>query len=90
MDRFIFPPEWDEIVKACDFAVSTFDEVLKGITNRDNLRALSCKNIIEERWAQWRQKYSTCENIGAEIITHFNIKNRIQNIFHLAESALNL
>lgn len=43
------PPDWDEIVKVYDFAVSTFGKMLKRITNRDDLRALSCKNIIEER-----------------------------------------
>lgn len=48
--------EWDKIVKAYDFTVFTFDEILKRIKNRDNLRGLSCKNIPEERCSEWRQK----------------------------------
>lgn len=43
------PPEWDEIVTAYDYAASTFDATLKTITQRDDLRAPSCKNITEER-----------------------------------------
>lgn len=45
------PPKWDEIVKAYDFAVSIFDKMLRGITQRDNLKALSCKNF-EERCSE--------------------------------------
>ena len=31
LNKFIFPSEWDEIMKAYDFAVSTCDEMLEGI-----------------------------------------------------------
>lgn len=48
------PPEWDKTVKAYDFAVLTCDEMLKRITRGDNLRALSCKSILEERCFECR------------------------------------
>lgn len=42
------PPEWDGIVKAYDFAVSTFGKTLKRIMNRDNLRAHLVKTLLKK------------------------------------------
>jgi hypothetical protein len=66
--------EWNEIEKAYDFAVSKFGETFKRIIYRDKFCLV--KIFVEERFSEWREKGSTCENILAEILifTCFNMK----------------
>lgn len=46
---------------------------------------LNCKYFTKERYS-FQEKYSNFENIGAEIDTHFNIRNKNFSTFALLRS----
>ena len=39
-------------------------------------------------WLNWGEKSTCTKNVWAEVFTHFTVKNRVDNLFYLAEIAL--
>lgn len=67
--------KWDRIEKAHSYTASKSEESPERIINRDTLFDEICLLllfIVGYLHPEWRPKDRACENIWAEIFTHFN------------------